>query len=102
MIQANELRVGNYVLDRGGKVLLIDHWECKDKVSTKLQFVESGDKSFPLHPMTEEVEYLQPIAIDNDWLIKFGFEYSPVLFAYTSEYHYCYFNNENDLVFETF
>ena len=72
MIQSNEIRIGNYFLDRGGKVLLIDHWECKDKVSTKQQFVESGDKSFPLHPMTEQVEYLQPIKLTEDWLDRFG------------------------------
>jgi len=56
---------GNYVLDRGGKVLQIDHWEYHNKISEKRE----PNK----HPLTEYVEYLQPIPITEVWLIKLGF-----------------------------
>lgn len=65
-IRANELRIGNFVMDRGGKVLLIDHWEYENKISEK--------RVDGLHPFTEFVEYLQPIALTEEWLLKFGFE----------------------------
>lgn len=58
-ITPDELMRGNYVLDRGGKVLQIDHWEYHNKISEKRE--------------PEYVEYLQPIPITEDWLIKLGF-----------------------------
>jgi len=65
-MKASELRIGNYVMDRGNKVLLIDHWEYKDKISEK--------RIDGYHPFTEYVEHLQPIPLTEEWLFKFGFE----------------------------
>tara|TARA_R110000772_G_scaffold268686_3_gene397514 strand:+ start:2835 stop:3251 length:417 start_codon:yes stop_codon:yes gene_type:complete len=65
-IQSKELRIGNLVLDRGGKLILIDHWEYEDKVSTK--------RKEDSHPLTEFVDYLTPIPLTEEWLLKFGFE----------------------------
>ncbi len=65
-VRASELRIGNFVMDRGGKILFIDHWEYENKISEK--------RVDGLHPFTEFVEYLQPIPLTEEWLLKFGFE----------------------------
>jgi hypothetical protein len=65
-MKSTELRIGNYVMDRGNKVLLIDHWEYKDKISEK--------RIDGYHPFTEFVEHLQPITLTEEWLLKFGFK----------------------------
>lgn len=65
-MKASELRIGNFVMDRGGKVLLIDHWEYENKISEK--------RVDGLQPFTEFVEYLQPIPLTEEWLLKFGFK----------------------------
>jgi len=68
MIQSNELRINNLVMDRGGKVLRIDWWERKGMVAQDMNF-----NDVQVHPMTEYVEHLQPIPLTGDWLQKFGF-----------------------------
>ena len=65
-MKATELRIGNYVLDRGNKLILIDHWEYINKISSK------REENF--HPLTEFVDYLKPIPLTEEWLVKFGFE----------------------------
>lgn len=67
-MKANELRIGNYVYDRGGKLLQID-WFEKNKVCMRM-WTES--KIMELHPMTEEFEYCQPIPLTEIWFNKFG------------------------------
>lgn len=69
IIQANELKKGNFVLDRGGKTIRVD-WIEKYKVCMDL----SNDSQFPLQPLTEDFEYLQPIPLTEDILLKCGFE----------------------------
>ena len=64
-MEAKELRIGNYVLDRGNKLILIDHWEYKDKISSRRENI--------FHPLTEFVDYLKPIPLTEEWLVKFGF-----------------------------
>lgn len=68
-MKANELRIGNYVYDRGNKILKIDYWERKDMIAQKV--VVGG---FVGHPFTEDVEFLKPIPLTEEWLLKFGFE----------------------------
>lgn len=68
MIKANDLRIGNYVMDRGKKQLKID-WFEKDKVCMN-QMVGNGS----VHPLTEYFEYLQPIPLTPEILEKAGFE----------------------------
>lgn len=70
IIQANELRIGNLVYDRGDKILRIDYWERKDMIAQKV--VVGG---FVGHPFTEDIEFLKPIPLTEEWLLKFGFEF---------------------------
>lgn len=74
MINANELRLGNFVKDRGGKVIRIDFLEhIQNGYDTKfgqLIFLEGNE----VHPMTEYTDYAEPIPLTEEWLLKFGFE----------------------------
>jgi len=65
-----DLRIGNLVLDRGNKVLRIDYWERHNMIAQEIKVEGIGE----VHPLTEEIEYLQPIPITEEWLLKFGFE----------------------------
>ena len=67
MIKANELRIGNKVKDRGGKVLTIDYWERKDMVAKRVVI-----EGIEVHPLTEYCEYLQPIPLTPEILEKCG------------------------------
>lgn len=67
MINANELRVGNIVKDRGGKTIRID-WFENDKACMR-QILHGTE----VHPMTEYFEYLQPIELSPEVLEKCGF-----------------------------
>ena len=74
MIQANELRIGNWILDRGGKQWQIDCWEAPNKVAAKSPYMgELFEKPIYGHPLTEEVEFLQPIPLTPEILEKCGF-----------------------------
>jgi len=65
-MEANELRIGNYVTDRAGKLLKIDWWESINKACMNIEV--NGIK---VHPMTENVEYCEPIPLTEEWLLKF-------------------------------
>ncbi len=73
MIQGKEIRIGNYLKDRGGKVLRVDFIEyVENGFDTKFgqkMFVEGQE----VHPMTEYSDYAKPIKINEEWLSKFGF-----------------------------
>jgi hypothetical protein len=75
-MKANELRIGSLVLDRGGKILTIDRF-YGNKIECDVKGMPDKDTltSIPIyyHPLTEEIEYLQPIPLTEEWLIKFGF-----------------------------
>lgn len=74
MIQANELRIGNYIADRGNKVWQINHWESCNKVGSKGAEIVIDGKSYGFgHPLTEEIDYLQPIPLTPELLEKAGF-----------------------------
>ena len=72
-IKPEELRLGNYVKDRGGKTIRIDFFEHFEK-DYDCKF---GQKNFfngdEVHPLTEYTQYAQPIALTEEWLLKFGF-----------------------------
>jgi len=72
-IKENELRIGNWIIDRGGKEWQIDHWETMNKVSAKPQTMMCDGFLMETHPYTEYVDYLYPIPLTEEWLIKFGF-----------------------------
>ena len=97
MIKANELRIGNHVLDRGNKILTIDRF-----IGNKIECDIKGmpDKSIngiPIyyHPFTEEINYLNPIPLTEEWLLKFGID-----FTSEKDYYYLAFTIK-DLLFET-
>jgi hypothetical protein len=74
-MEARELRIGNWIKDRGAKHWQISAWEGPNKVAAK-PIIFSEDKVFGKligHPFTEEVDYLQPIEITQDWLVRFGY-----------------------------
>ena len=72
MIQANELRIFNWVADRGGKQWQIDHWESMNKVSAKPSTSMCMGILIENHPMTEYLDYLYPIPLTEEWLLKVG------------------------------
>ena len=74
MIPANELRIGNWIADSGGKFWQIDHWEYWNKVSAKSERIGGGIIPMMTHPYTEHVEQLSPIPITPEWLERLGFE----------------------------
>ena len=58
MIQSNELRIGNYVFDRGGKVLRIDFFEyLENGYSCKFGQKIGVDGWGEVHPLTEYTDY---------------------------------------------
>jgi hypothetical protein len=68
-MEAKELRIGNYVMDRGSKTLCID-WMDENKVNMKMML-----GVMEVHPVTEEFGYCKPIILTEEWLEKFGFHY---------------------------
>jgi hypothetical protein len=73
-MRPKELRLGNYILDRGGKVLKIDFMEYLQegydcKVGQNIVF--AGEE---VHPMTEYTDYATPTPITDQWITKLGFE----------------------------
>jgi hypothetical protein len=73
MIKGNELRLGNFVKDRGEKTIKIDFIEyVREGYDTKFgqfMFVEGEE----VHPMTEYSDYANPIPLTEKWLLEFGF-----------------------------
>jgi hypothetical protein len=76
MIKSNELRLGNFVKDRGNKVIRIDFLEHIQKdYQTKfgqLIFLEGTE----VHPMTEYTDYALPIELSETNIVKLGFSVS--------------------------
>ena len=74
MIQGKEIRIGNYLKDRGGKVLRVDFIEyVENGFDTKFgqkMFVEGQE----FHPLTEYTDYAQPIELTPEWAKRLGFE----------------------------
>ena len=75
-MKANELRIGNYVYDRGGKVIRIDflkhlekNYDCK---FGQHQFIGEEEE---VHPLTEWTDFAKSIPLTEDWLLKMGFKY---------------------------
>lgn len=72
-MKSNELRIGNWIADRGLKEWQIDHWETINKVSSKASTSMFMGIMMETHPLTEYVDYLRPIPLTDEWLLKFGF-----------------------------
>ena len=71
-MKAQELRIGNCVSDRDGKVIKIDFFEylandfdCK---FGQKQFL-NNEENFPI---TEFTDYAEPIPLTEEWLLKAG------------------------------
>ena len=75
-VSVTDLRVGNWIMDRGNKAWQIDCWEHSTKVAAKEPIIGICDFTKKLmhgHPLTEEVDFLKPIPITEEWLLKLGF-----------------------------
>jgi hypothetical protein len=76
-VSVTELRIGNWIMDRGNKAWQIDCWEHSTKVAAKEPIIGICDftkKPIHGHPLTEEVDFLKPIPLTEEWLLKFGFK----------------------------
>lgn len=76
MINAQDLRIGNWVKDRGEKLIRIDFFEHLEK-NYSCKFGMNNDivdEFGPLHPFTEYTEYAIPIPLTEEILLKCGFE----------------------------
>ena len=82
-MKANELRIGNWVMDRGGKQWQIYEWEYHDKVAAEPPIfgVDEVFGKMIAHPFTEDIDYLQPIPLTEEWLVMFGFEKKPISYS---------------------
>ena len=74
IIKPSELRIGNWVMDRGYKEWQIDHWETRNKVASNNTTTMCNGIMIETHPLTEYVEFLKPIPLTEEWLLKFGFK----------------------------
>lgn len=74
MINANELRIGNWVKDRGGKNIRIDFFEhLQIGYDCKFGMINSvSDDYGPLHPLTEYTNFAKPIPLTPEILEKCG------------------------------
>jgi hypothetical protein len=80
MMKTTELRIGNYIMDRGNKIWQIENWENESKVAAKEPIIGICDftkKPIHGHPLTEEVDFLKPIPLTNEWFLKFGYVLKP-------------------------
>jgi hypothetical protein len=73
-MKVNELRIGNWIADRGLKEWQIGHWETINKVASKANATMCNGILMETHPLTEYIDYLKPIPITEEWLLKFGFK----------------------------
>lgn len=73
MIKSKDLRLGNFVKDRGNKVIRIDFLEhIQEGYQSKfgqLIFFEGTE----VHPMTEYTDYALPIELNETNIVKLGF-----------------------------
>ena len=81
-MRANELRIGNYILDRGNKILTIDRF-IGNKIECDIKGMpDKSENGIPIyyHPFTEEINYLKAIPLTEEWLLKFGFKWKNFAF----------------------
>lgn len=73
VMELRDLSKGNYVLDRGGKLLLIDWFECGDKICME-SILEVNGIQHKVHPYTELIQFAKPIELSDEWYVRLGFE----------------------------
>lgn len=79
---AKDLMLGNYVMDRNGKILRIDFFEYLEKgFDCKFgQHNPLSDGFGPLHPFTEYTDYAKPIPLTDEILSKCKFRFAELGF----------------------
>jgi hypothetical protein len=75
-MKAQDLRIGNLFKDRSGKVLRLDFWD--NMKPAQRMFIEGQE----VHPLTEDLEYCEPISLTEEWLLDFGFISNPYMDRY--------------------
>ena len=73
-MKKTELRIGNWIADRGLKEWQIDHWETMNKVASKSNATMCNGILMETHPLTEYIDYLKPIPLTEEWLERLWFE----------------------------
>lgn len=95
-MKANELRIGNLIMDRGDKILRID---SINKIGNEYYRIEMEQYigNIQVHPLTEYNDYLKPIPLTEEWLLKFGFEKDRYNFIIESGFKFCveYYNADS-------
>lgn len=76
MINVSELRLGNIVKDRGGKLIRIDFFEhLENGFSCKLgQKNKISDEWGTGHPLTEYSDFAEPVGLTDTILLNAGFK----------------------------
>ena len=82
-MKANELRIGNWVMDRGDKIWQIHSWDSYEKVCANPPFLGDSDLGqITGHPLTEYVDYLKPIPLTEEWLLKLPNNHGGITFEW--------------------
>jgi len=80
MIQANELRIGNILIDNGFEAIR-DSTDIMDSVVSITSIWDSGKLDYYIGRKVgeiyenESIKEFSPIPLTEDWLVRFGFEY---------------------------
>ena len=81
-MNANELRIGNWVYNKKGKILRIDWWGDTNNIYMNRTLAGAA-----IRPMTENASDATPIPLTEEWLQKLGLtrtghnEYDDAIYA---------------------
>ena len=73
MIKANELRIGNYVNELTVGEIFIPTGKIIKITEIKFSGISEVNPIFE-HPIERNYQQIDPIALTEEWLLKFGFE----------------------------
>ena len=83
MIRANELMINNWILDHEAESEVSIYWQVEEITEDGIKFREGS--------CWTKSDYIQPIPLTEEWLIKFGFEkYRNCFLSYQKIYEKSY------------